>query len=209
MTKTMTKGSTFAEKMEALKVKAGKKGKERQALEEKARMKKKEEDTLLQEIQYMNRIQAMSNYEKPASMNWEIEDWDTKYRNEYAWKKAHKLRTAQIDVLITLAERTDMKKFKYEVRVSGHKETFPTSSYTSGYNDHEAVKKLTHTWMNIPNSTRWDYVQNEGAPDMVKKFASLTEAEEFVAEWKGIINKGFAQEIKQDRHLLRLAKMAK
>lgn len=180
--------------------------KKRQELEEKVRQAKSAEAETFQQLRYLRGIQAMAGYTTPPSMKWEVEDREIGYgyADKYVWKKAHNLRTAQLDAYISIAERKDLKKMKYEVTVSG---SFTKAD--TGYANHDAIKKLVQTWQQLPNSTSYGYVQNEGAPGIIEKFKSVEEAESFVKTWKDLINKGFAKEIKEDRKLLKLALASK
>lgn len=175
--------------------------KKRQDLEQKARDAKNKEEELGHMVRYYKKIKDMAGWSSKPTLDWTVKEGDVTHLKDYAWRMYHELQTPQIDVDVILSERTDMKKFKYQVTVTGSK-----TRAESGYQDRDAVKKLTHTWMEVPGSTRWDYVQDFGTPDMEMKFSKLEDAQEFVKQWRDIINKGFAKELKQDRKFFKVAK---
>lgn len=163
------------------------------------------EKELRKEIQHMNAVQKMAGWEANNSMKWYKEDAEA-WRDQ-AWKYFWKLRTATLDLYITVCERTDMKKFKYEVSVSGHKTSFNGDPYSMGggtYNDHDAIKKVNHTWKD-PGTGRYAYVLNEGAPESTKKFSKLEDAEAFAKEWMKLIDNHFKAELKKDRDMMKKA----
>jgi hypothetical protein len=167
------------------------------------------EKEILKEIQHMKVVQKMAGWETNNSMKW-YKEAGTAYR-EQAWKYYWKLKTATLDLYITVVERTDMKKFKYEVSVSGHRNSFQggENGFNGGiYRDNDAITKVNHTWgeMETANGrTTWTYILNEGAPESTKKFSKLEDAEAFAKEWMKLIDNHYKAELKKDRAMLKEA----
>jgi hypothetical protein len=159
----------------------------------------------------MNEVAKMVKWtERNNTMKWYKTDTEElNYRSNYDWRYYWKLQTAVLDVYITISERTDMKKFKYEVSVHGEKISFSGDAYSFNggvHRDHDAIKKVNHTWGQLPNSNSYGYVPNEGAPENTKKFAKLEDAESFAKQWMDLIEKHYKVELKKDRDLLKVAK---
>jgi hypothetical protein len=166
------------------------------------------EKAIHREIQHMNAIQKMASWTANNSMKWYKED--AKYLRDEAWKYYQKLVTTVLEATITIAERTDMKKFKYEVSVSGHSTSFTGEEYSFNggtYKDYDAMKKVDRVWAQVPNTTNWGYVPVEGVTplELTKKFAKREDAEAYAEEWKKRIEKHYKKELKLDRDMLKRA----
>lgn len=179
-------------------------------IEKKLEEAKSVEKEIRKDIQHMKAIQKMAGWEANNSMKWYKEDSEV-WRDQ-AWKYYWKLRTTTLDLYITVCERTDMKKFKYEVSVSGHRTSFQGDSYSFNggtYKDHDAIKKVNHTWGEVPGSSRYDWVPNEGALESTKKFAKLEDAETYAKQWMKLIDTHYKAALKKDRDMLKQALASK
>jgi hypothetical protein len=203
------KNLTFQERLDVLALKEADANKARRELEDKARKLNTEEEDLRSEQRYMNEMLKLASRTPKPTLDWVITYPDVS--NDYAWCKdiAHQermnLNTGSIDITITISERSDMKKYKHEVKVYGTATHYSSTSWQSNYNDRDVLDRITCTWSEDPADGRYKWMPTENFLEPQRKFSKLEDAQEFASAWQTRIEEGLAEQIERDRATFKLA----
>lgn len=139
---------------------------------------------------YLRKVKYQATYTGEAERHvWHMREQGASAYIKSAWKEIYTFNTVEYEFTIVLSERTDLKKMKWEVKVSGTSITPANKLYNgSEYRNHGYIKG-----------------KYEGE-ELEVKFPSEEAARAFVELWKGRLIQDHQAEINAEYVLLQQAK---
>lgn len=186
--KEVATNNLFARTMDSTRADQASAEKEVSRLEEQLRIAKDNQSRISGEVRRLKRIDALSTCTANLPYEWNIDKYDASSYGKYAWKEVHRYRTAVYEFTAVITERTDLKKFKWEISFSGNKESY---RYKDSYTDRSYVKNKAEEWKLI----------------LEEKFASEAAAREALETRKEQLVSIHIDEINVEQNLIKYAKV--
>jgi hypothetical protein len=142
-------------------------------------------------------IQSMAGWTgEHRAYNWTLTKNEASTYSKLAWSEVMRFKTSTLEFCIIIKERTNLKKLKWEVNVTGICETLRTASYKNdGYRDHDYIKDMYMKSEYINFSRQWRVDPTKGGLDVLSKFKSEAEARAYATAWRERLMADHADEI--------------